>query len=86
MIVSIMSDSEILSDSVFQGSEYSETVHEITPRSHRLNMDEFNTSILKSILIVDDDPMNQEALKVVLGAVLGQKYNLECASNGKDAI
>ena len=34
----------------------------------------------KSILIVDDDPMNRESLKIVMNSVVGNAYIIEVAN------
>lgn len=65
-------------------SEYSNTVCEETPRSNDFNLRDYNS--VRSILIVDDDPMNQEALKVVLANVVGNQYVISCENNGVSAV
>ena len=61
-------------------SEYSDTVMANTPKVSR----EINLADLwcnqKSILIVDDDPMNRESLKIVMNAVVGNAYIIEVAN------
>ena len=61
-------------------SEYSDTVMANTPKiSRKINLADLWCN-QKSILIVDDDPMNRESLKIVMNSVVGNAYIIEVAN------
>ena len=61
-------------------SDYSDTVEAHTPKdSNEINLADLWCN-QKSILIVDDDPMNRESLKIVMNSVVGNTYIIETAN------
>ena len=63
-----------------QDSEYSDTVEANTPKSSgEIKLADMWCNE-KSILIVDDDPMNRESLKTVVNSVVGKTFTIEVAN------
>ena len=79
-IMEIVDMKPLPSNIELSASEYSDTVEALTPKdSNEINLADLWCN-QKSILIVDDDPMNRESLKVVMNSVVGNTYIIETAN------